>query len=110
MKITQMDRLTEDGFVIVVNWKMEMVDGNHMATRSGTVRFDKTDGISFVPFESLTEAAVIGWVEAELGEAKIAQLQLEMLNQIKEMKAPKTAAGMPWAPVQPLVPPPLRMF
>ena len=110
MKITQMDRLTEDGFVIVVNWKMEMVDGSHMATRFGTVKFDKTDGISFVPYESLTEAAVIGWVEAELGEAKIAQLQLDMLNQIKEMKAPKTKAGMPWAPVQPLVPPPLRMF
>lgn len=110
MKITQMDRLTEDGFVIVVNWKMEMVDGDHMATRSGTVKFDKADGISFVPYESLTEAAVIGWVEAELGEAKLAELQLEMLNQIKEMQAPKTAAGMPWAPVQPLVPPPLRMF
>ncbi len=110
MKITQMDRLTEDGFVIVVNWKMEMVDGSHMATRSGTVKFDKTDGISFVPFESLTEAAVIGWVEAELGEVKIAELQLDMINQIKEMKAPKTAAGMPWAPVQSLVPPPLRMF
>jgi hypothetical protein len=110
MKIMQMDRLTEDGFVIIVNWKMEMVDGDYTAARLGQVRFDKTDGISFVPYESLTEANVIQWVEAELGEAKIAELQLEMLNQIKEMKAPKTAAGMPWAPPVVLVPPPLRMF
>jgi hypothetical protein len=110
MKITQMNRLTEDGFVIVVNWKMEMVDGEYTASRFGTVKFDKTDGISFVPYESLTEADVIKWVEADLGDAKIAQLQLEMLNQIKEMKAPKTAAGMPWAPPVVLVPPPLRMF
>lgn len=109
MKITQMNRLTDDGFVIVVNWKLEMVDGEYMATRSGTVSFDKADGISFVPYESLTEAAVIGWVEAELGEAKIAQLQLDMRNQIKDAKAPKTAIGMPWAPATALVPPPLRM-
>ena len=110
MKITQMDRLTEDGFVIVVNWKMEMVDGEYAATRFGQVKFDKTDGISFVPYDSLTEAEVIKWVEAELGEAKIAQLQLDMLNQIKEMKAPKTAAGMPWVTEPVLVPPVLRMF
>jgi hypothetical protein len=110
MKITQMDRLTEDGFVIVVSWKMEMVDGEYMVARSGQVTFDKTDGISFVPYEDLTEVEVVKWVEAELGEAKIAELQLEMLNQIKEMKAPKTAAGMPWAPPVVLVPPPLRMF
>tara|TARA_R110002126_G_scaffold84762_1_gene205794 strand:- start:758 stop:1090 length:333 start_codon:yes stop_codon:yes gene_type:complete len=109
MKITQMSRLTEDGFVIVVNWKLEMVNEGYMAARSGTVSFDKADGISFVPYESLTEPDVVKWVEAELGEAKIAQLQLDMLNQIKEMKAPKTAVGMPWAPSTVLVPPPLRM-
>lgn len=110
MKITQMHRLTGDGFVIIVNWKMEITDGEHTATRFGAVTFDKTDGISFVPYESLTEPDVVKWVEGELGEAKIAQLQLEMLDQIREAKAPKTAIGMPWAPATVLVPPPLRMF
>lgn len=92
--IAQLERETETGGVITAHWRATLTEGDYSASSYGTVGFtpDATDP-SFVPFESLTEADVIAWVEAELDvEAITASLQAN----IEDQKAPKTEAGLPW--------------
>jgi hypothetical protein len=92
--IAQLERETETGGVTIVHWRATLTEGDYSASSYGTVGFtpDATDP-SFVPFESLTEADVIAWVEAELDvEAITASLQAN----IDEQKAPKSVAGLPW--------------
>lgn len=94
IKISNLERNTADGGVTIVHYRCELTDGDYSASSYGTVGFtpDATDP-SFVPFESLTEADVIAWVEAELDvDAITAGLQAN----IDEQKAPKSVAGVPW--------------
>ena len=94
IKISNLERNTADGGVTIVHYRCELVDGDYSASSYGTVGFtpDSSDP-SFVPFESLTEADVIAWVEAELDvDAITAGLQAN----IDEQKAPKSVAGVPW--------------
>ena len=92
--IANLERNVADGGVTIAHYRCELVDGDYSASSYGTVSFapDASDP-SFVPFESLTEADVIAWVEAELDmEAITASLQAN----IDEQKAPKTESGLPW--------------
>lgn len=95
-KITQMDRNTVDGFVTTVHWTASQVDGDFSASTYSTANFIKEDGINYVPYESLTEAAVIDWVKASLGAQVVEGIGIALAAQISDHKAPKVAAGVPW--------------
>lgn len=92
--IAQLERNTADGGVVVAHWRCEAVDGDYSASSYGTCGFtpDPTDP-AYIPFESLTEADVIGWVEAELD---VDAIEAALTANIEEQKAPKTEAGVPW--------------
>lgn len=96
-KISTLNRNTADGFVTTVHWTASQVDGGHTASTYSTVSFTKKDGINFVPYAQLTEAAVIGWVKSSLGAEGVAAVDAALAAQIAEKKAPKNAAGVPWA-------------
>jgi hypothetical protein len=96
-KISTLDRNTADGFVTTVHWTASQVDGEHTASTYSTVSFAKKDGINFVPYAQLTEAAVIDWVKSSLGAEGVAAVDAALAAQIAEKKAPKKAAGVPWA-------------
>jgi hypothetical protein len=96
-KISTLDRNTADGFVTTVHWTASQVDGEHTASTYSTVSFTKKDGINFVPYTQLTEAAVIGWVKSSLGDKGVAAVDAALAAEIVEKKAPKKAAGVPWA-------------
>jgi hypothetical protein len=95
-KISQMDRNTADGFVTTLHWTALQVDGEHTASTYSTASFTKQDGINYVPYASLTEAAVIEWVKGSLGADGIAAVDAALASQIADKKAPKVAAGVPW--------------
>ena len=95
-KISQMDRNTADGFVNTVHWTASQVDGEHTASTYSTASFTKEDGINYVPYEQLTETAVIEWVKASLGEEGVAAVDAALAANIADQKAPKTATGTPW--------------
>ena len=95
-KITEMERNTADGFVTTVHWTASQVDGEHTASTYSTASFTKQDGINYVPYESLTEAAVIEWVKGSLGAEGIAAVNAALASHIDEQKAPKKASGTPW--------------
>ena len=94
--ITNMDRLTADGFVVTVHWTASQTDGDYSASTYSTVSFTKEDGINYVPYASLTEAAVIEWVKGSLGTEGVAAVDAALAANIADQKAPKTATGTPW--------------
>lgn len=96
-KITNTDRNTTDGFIFRVHYTASQVDGDFTASTYATVSFTKEDGINYVPYSELTEAAVVEWVKGSLGAEGVAAVDAALAANIAEQKAPKVASGTPWA-------------
>jgi hypothetical protein len=94
--ITQMDRLTADGFVVTVHWTASQTDGDYNASTYSTVSFTEQPGSSYTPYADLTEAQVIGWVKDSLGTDGVAAVDSSLAANIADQKAPKVATGTPW--------------
>jgi hypothetical protein len=95
-KISNLDRNTADGFVNTVHWNASQTDGDFNASTYSTVSFTKEDGINYVPYAELTEAAVVEWVKGSLGAEGVAAVDAALAANIAEQKAPKVASGTPW--------------
>lgn len=95
-KISQTDYNTEDKFIFCVHWTASQTDGAFTASTYSTASFTKEDGINYVPYADLTEAAVIEWVKGSLGAEGVAAVDAALAQQIADQKAPKTATGTPW--------------
>tara|TARA_R110002110_G_C13407171_1_gene713306 strand:- start:327 stop:539 length:213 start_codon:yes stop_codon:yes gene_type:complete len=54
--------------------------------------------IDWIPYEELTEAVVVGWVEEDMGEDELVAMKSKLDAQIAEDVAPtrKTSRTMPW--------------
>jgi len=89
--ITNLDRNTDDGFVTTAHWTATAVDGEHTASVYATVSW--AEGTPAIPYASLTEATVLGWVwesvDKDATEASLAA-------QIELLKNPVKATGKPW--------------
>lgn len=96
-KISQMDRDTDSGFVRVVHWTASQTDGDFSASTYSTASYTKQDGINYVPYEELTEAAVIEWVKGSLGAEGVAAVDAALAANIALQKNPVTATGTPWS-------------
>jgi len=95
-KISQMDRATADGFVQTVHWTASQTDGEFTASTYSTVGFTEQPGQTLIPYEDLTEATVVEWVKASLGEEGVAAVDLALANNIAAQKNPPVATGTPW--------------
>jgi hypothetical protein len=96
-KISNLDRNTSDGFVNTVHWNASQMDGDFTASTYSTVSFTKEDGINYVPYADLTEAAVVEWVKGSLGAEGVAAVDAALAAQIEAQKNPVIATGTPWA-------------
>jgi len=91
--ISQMDRLTADGFVVTVHYNVTATDDTHSASTYGTVGYTQEQGESYIPYADLTEATVVGWVQTSLGKDTV---EANLQSQIDAQKAPVKASGLPW--------------
>ena len=92
--ISTLERELSDGGVIVAHWRATAVDGDYSASSYGTCGFTPDPSASgFIAYASLTEADVIGWVQAELDQDAI---EASLAAQIEADKNPTQAAGVPW--------------
>jgi len=92
--ISTLERELADGGVVVAHWRATAVDGDFSASSYGTVGFTPDPSASgFIAYDSLTEADVIGWVQAELDQDAI---EASLAAQIEADKNPTQAAGVPW--------------
>ena len=91
-QIAQMDRLTSDGFVVTVHYRVNAVDGEYNASTYGTIGYTQ-DSDTYTPYADLTQAQVIGWVQTSLGKDTV---ETSLQNQIDALKNPTQATGLPW--------------
>ena len=92
--IGTLERNVADGGVVVAHWRASLVDGDFSASSYGTVGFtpDPSDS-GFVAYDSLTEATVVGWVQAEVDKDAT---EASLAAKIEADKNPTQAAGVPW--------------
>jgi hypothetical protein len=92
--ISTLERELSDGGVVVAHWRATAVDGDFSASSYGTVGFTPDPSASgFIAYDSLTEADVIGWVQAELDQDAI---EASLSANIEAQKNPTQASGVPW--------------
>ena len=92
--ISTLERELSDGGVVVAHWRATAVDGDFSASNYGTIGFTPDPSAAgFIAYDSLTEADVIGWVQAEVDKDAI---EASLAAQIEADKNPTQAAGVPW--------------
>ena len=92
--IVNMERLTADNFVVVVHYNVSATDDTYQASTYGTTSYTQTPGETYIPYDDLTQAVVVGWVQEALGKDTV---EASLAQQIELQKNPVTATGTPWS-------------
>ena len=91
--INQLDRLTSDGFVVTVHYNVSATDDTYQASTYGTTSYTQTPGETYIPYDDLTQAVVVGWVQEALGKDTV---ETSLQSQIDAFKNPVQKSGLPW--------------
>ena len=92
--IGTLERTLDTGGVVVAHWRATAVDGDFSASSYGTCGFTPDPSAAgFIAYDSLTEADVVGWVQAEVDKDAI---EASLAAQIEADKNPTQEAGVPW--------------
>lgn len=84
----------DPGFVVNVLWTVTGVDGQHTASIGGNSQFTMQEG-TFIPYDQLTEATVIGWIPANQIESAQACVQGQIDSMITPPVSPQNTP-LPW--------------
>ena len=88
---------TPDGVVVIVHYRIDAVDGEYTSGAYGTLNVTgNPSDEGFIAFESLAEADVVGWVKAEFGEERVAEIETALQAKIDEQKTPQLISGLAW--------------
>ncbi len=88
--IPQVDQYSD--YAWQVGWKCSATDGNNTQAISSSVTFfPSQQGQPYTPYDQLTEAQVIEWVQAALGPDKTAKTESVVTSLLTAMPAP-----LPW--------------
>jgi hypothetical protein len=90
--VVNMERKTDNGFVVTVHYTVTAVDGEVTASTYGTVGYTQEEG-NFTPFEQLTKDQVVGWVQTSLDKDAV---EASLATQIEALKNPVQESGLPW--------------
>jgi hypothetical protein len=94
-KVAQMERHTADGIVFTVHYTVNADDGTYSTGAYGSLGLEAPESDP-IPFASLTEETVIGWVQDAFGAEKVAEIEAALQGQLDEQHAPSKASGLPW--------------
>ena len=84
--------------VFTVHWTLTGVDGDHTGSVYGSVGVTLDSGSAFTPYADLTEAQVVGWVQAALGEEQVAAYEANVAQQIANaINPPVVTPPLPWS-------------
>jgi hypothetical protein len=86
----------DPNYVVNAIWKVTGVDGTYTASIDGNTMFDSQQSETFIPYNELTEAIVIGWIPDDA----IASAQATVQGQIDSMITPPITpqnTPLPWA-------------
>ena len=94
--VANLERNTADGLVFTVHYTVNAEDGTYSAGAYGSLGLEAPEPDSMIPFDSLTEEVVVGWVKDKFGEEKVAEIETALQAQLDEKHAPSKAGGVPW--------------
>ena len=87
----------DPNYVVNAVWRVTGVDGQYTAFIDGNTTFNSADQVgAFIPYESLTEAIVIGWIPTQ----DISNAQACVQGQINSLITPPVSpqnTPLPWA-------------
>jgi hypothetical protein len=88
----------ETDVVFTVHWTLNGTDGTYNGSVYGSVGVSLDEGATFTPYEDLTEAQVIGWVQDALGEEQVASYEANVAQQIEnQINPPVVTPPLPWS-------------
>jgi hypothetical protein len=86
----------DPNYVVNAIWEVTGVDGEYTASIGGNTTFSSEQMGTFIPYDQLTEATVIGWIP----EAQITSAQQCVQGQIDSLINPPVspqAQPLPWS-------------
>ncbi len=87
------DYNTSNKFIVTVHYNVSAQDGDYNASTYGTVGYTEQPGETYTPYDQLTEAQVVGWVQESLGKDTV---EASLASQIEAQKNPTQESGVPW--------------
>ena len=99
---TDANEVTESDVVYNVHWRLTATteDEAHSVTSIGTQALSVEDLSGFTSFDSVTHVDVIGWVEAAIGEERVADIKSGLDSQLVELATPSTVTRTIADPVE----------
>lgn len=95
-EVLDLKREVADGFVYQVDFKLSATEGGETVDGNARVTFPRPESLE-VAYADLTEEVVIGWVKAERGSERVANMEAQ-INEALELKiGAAKQSGMPWA-------------
>ena len=102
--VTQLYTQTIQGnsdYVVTAIYDVVGVDGDYTASlKNNNAQFSTADVTTFIPYEDLTEAIVLGWIKETLGENGIISIEACIQGQINSQINPPVSpvnTPLPWA-------------
>ena len=87
--------------VCLVSWKIVATDGTYTSQIQGSSSIPVAVGPDFTPYELLTEAQVITWVQDVLGEDEVLELEEAVIVQLNQLiNPPEVILPLPWVVVE----------
>ena len=87
----------DPGYVVNCLWQVTGVDGEYTASIGGNTQFNSADQEgAFIPYSSLTESQVLGWIPANQIESAQACVQGQIDSMITPPVSP-SAQPLPWS-------------
>lgn len=85
--------------VFDVAWRLNGTDGTYSATVYSTIGLQPyTSGAPFTPYDQLTQAQVVGWVQAAMGPEKVSEYEANIAGQIaNQANPPVVSPPLPWS-------------
>jgi len=93
-KIAQLERETSDGYVFNAHYVIDANDSSYNAGAYGSIGLERPES-ELIPFDSLNEDLVVGWVKEKLTAEKVAEIEAALQAQLDEKHAPTRIAGLP---------------
>jgi hypothetical protein len=88
----------EQDVVFTVHWTLAGTDGTYTGSVYGSVGVTLDPDAAFVPYASLTQAQVVGWVQDALGEEQVAAYEANVAQQINDqIDPPVVTPPLPWS-------------
>jgi hypothetical protein len=88
-------------YVVNVLWTLTGVDGQTTASIGGNTQFSSAEQpASFTPYDQLTQAIVLGWIQDSLGADGIANTEANVQGQINSILNPPVSpmnTPLPWS-------------